>query len=256
MKLTKGKIIAALAVVCLLVAAFFLQGQDGGSQPEQTGSSQQGTVGNNTPEASVSDTKTDTGEDAENEADRPDDAGEQKPEESAPEKPDDEKPEEQKPAESEPEQREPAEKPEEAPAPVPEEPKALTCTFSITCATVLDNLDKLTPGKEGLIPADGWLLPETQVEFTAGDTVFDVLQRELKSRNMHFEYSTAALYDTAYIEGICNLYEYDCGELSGWEYVVNGTFYSYGSSQFTLNDGDVVSWVYTCDLGADVGDVR
>jgi hypothetical protein len=26
-----------------------------------------------------------------------------------------------------------------------------------------------------------------------------------------------------------------------------------GSSDYTLKDGDAVEWVYTCDLGSDVG---
>lgn len=135
-----------------------------------------------------------------------------------------------------------------------EEQTGPTCTLSISCATVLDHMDLLIPGKEGLIPSDGWLLEEVEVAFTPGETVFDVLSRELKSRNMHFEFSSSSLYDSSYIEGICNLYEFDCGELSGWRYSVNGDFYQYGCSQYTLSDGDSVCWVYTCDLGADIGE--
>ena len=61
------------------------------------------------------------------------------------------------------------------------------------------------------------------------------------------------LYNTAYIEGIANLYEFDCGELSGWMYRVNGEFPNVGCSLYKLKDGDTVEWVYTCDLGRDVG---
>lgn len=250
MKLTKGKIIAALAVVLVLAAAFFLQGEDPSQTddpPVETQQQENGEIQN--PETPVTEEKpVEPAEDAETAGDAAQQIQQAEKEEQVPEMPVEEKPQEQTPTQQS-EETTPPEEPV-----VPEEPEKLTCTFSITCASVLENMDKLAPGKEGLIPADGWLLAETEVEFSQGDTVFDVLQRELKSRNMHFEYSTAALYDTAYIEGICNLYEYDCGELSGWEYVVNGTFYGYGSSQFTLSDGDVVSWVYTCDLGADVGD--
>ena len=249
MKLTKGKIIAALAVVLVLAGAFFLQGEDPAPAESSSAESQQQTDGN----AQVEETPA-AGEEPSQDAGVAADSGSQQENQSEKEEPVPETPvEEEKPQEQTPPQQSGETAPPENPV-VPAEPKKLTCTFSITCASVLNNMDKLTPGKEGLIPADGWLLAETEVEFSPGDTVFTVLQRELKSRNMHFEYSTAALYDTAYIEGICNLYEYDCGELSGWEYAVNGTFYGYGSSQFTLSDGDVVSWVYTCDLGADVGD--
>lgn len=251
MKLTKGKIIAAFVVLCVLAAAFFLQGQDGtrsAAEPDNTE--------NTMPGAAVSGEAGDSSGATSDRTGQSEETGGQKPEEVVPAGPTEQKPEENKPAE--PEQSEPVEEPSVEPVPEttppPEEPDVLTCTLSISCATVLDNMDKLTPGKEDLIPADGWLLAPIEVEFTQGESVFDVLQRELKNRNMHFEYSTAALYDTAYIEGICNLYEYDCGELSGWEYAVNGEFFSYGSSQFTLYDGDEVAWVYTCDLGADVGD--
>ena len=67
------------------------------------------------------------------------------------------------------------------------------------------------------------------------------------------EFSETPLYGSTYIEGIGNLYEFDCGALSGWMYRVNGTFPNYGCSSYILSDGDVVEWVYTCDLGKDVG---
>ena len=34
---------------------------------------------------------------------------------------------------------------------------------------------------------------------------------------------------------------------------VNGWFPNYGCSRYGLKDGDVICWVYTCDLGNDVG---
>ena len=36
-------------------------------------------------------------------------------------------------------------------------------------------------------------------------------------------------------------------------YNVNGWFPNYGCSRYMLKDGDKIEWVYTCDLGADVG---
>ena len=36
-------------------------------------------------------------------------------------------------------------------------------------------------------------------------------------------------------------------------YKVNGWFPNYGCSRYQLQDGDTVCWVYTCDLGSDVG---
>lgn len=51
-----------------------------------------------------------------------------------------------------------------------------------------------------------------------------------------------------------HLYEFDCGNESGWMYKVNGWFPNYGCSSYYLEDGDVIVWTYSCKgLGADVG---
>lgn len=129
-----------------------------------------------------------------------------------------------------------------------------SCTISISCATILDNMELLTEGKEELVPSDGWLLQERQVSFCEGESVFDVLLRVCREEKLHMEYSDTPMYNSAYIEGIGNLYEFDAGALSGWMYSVDDWFPNYGCSQYTLTDGCTIRWVYTCDLGADVGD--
>lgn len=126
------------------------------------------------------------------------------------------------------------------------------CTIEVRCDTLLSDLDELTEGKAALVPADGVLLAETTVEFEDGETVFDVFRRCLRERNIHFEYVDARAYDSVYIEGIGNLYEFDCGERSGWMFSVNGVFPSLGCSAYTLSGGDAVVFHYTCDLGADL----
>ncbi len=128
-----------------------------------------------------------------------------------------------------------------------------TCTISISCATILKNMDLLDAGKQDLVPADGWILAPTKVSFSEGESVFDVLRRTCKGQKIHMEFEDTPLYDSAYIEGIGNLYEFDCGALSGWEYAVNDWFPNYGCSRYGLKDGDVIQWLYTCDLGADIG---
>jgi hypothetical protein len=129
------------------------------------------------------------------------------------------------------------------------------CSIEIRCDTILENMDKLPESKKELIPEDGLILYVEKAEFTEGESVFDVLKRELQSRKLHFEYVESKVYESAYIEGINNLYEFDCGELSGWVYSVNGEFASYGSALYTLQDMDAVKVLYTCDLGADVGNI-
>lgn len=128
-----------------------------------------------------------------------------------------------------------------------------TCVMSITCATVLDNWDKLAKGKEEIIPEGGVILPETQVALLDGESAFDVLLRVTKELKIHMEHSQTPITKISYIEAINNLYEFDCGELSGWMYQVNGVYPACGSNGYEMQDGDNLKWVYTCDLGRDIG---
>lgn len=132
--------------------------------------------------------------------------------------------------------------------------KELSCTLSVRCDTILNNIEKLDAEKLELVPQDGVIFAEQTVVFYEGESVFNLLLREMKKNKIHLEFENTPVYDSAYIEGIGNLYEYDCGELSGWMYKVNGRFPNYGCSKYQLKAGDKVEWVYTCDLGADVGE--
>ena len=132
--------------------------------------------------------------------------------------------------------------------------KKSVCTIAIKCDTILDNLDDLDAGKESYVPKNGKILATSKVEFNEGDTVFDVLKRVCKYAGIQLEYSWTPMYNSYYIEGINHLYEFDCGNESGWMYKVNGWFPNYGCSSYTLKDGDSIVWCYTCKgLGKDVG---
>lgn len=136
--------------------------------------------------------------------------------------------------------------------PAKTEAKQSTCTLTIRCDTLVGKPEDLDEAKAELVPASGLLYSAT-VSFTAGESVFDVLQRAMQEAGIPMEFTSVPVYGSAYIEGIANLYEFDCGPLSGWVYSVNGVFPNYGCSKYTLKDGDQVLWQYTCDLGADVG---
>ena len=128
-----------------------------------------------------------------------------------------------------------------------------TCTITIVCPTIFDNLNSLNAEKAPFVPKDGTILPSTKVTFTEGETVFDVLKRVCDAAQLQIEYSYTPLYESYYVEGINHLYEFDCGSLSGWLYKVNGQFTTVASSEYQLQAGDVIQWVYTCDGGGDVG---
>lgn len=148
----------------------------------------------------------------------------------------------------------------DADKPKPIEPQSVTisdqqytCTLSVRCDTVLDNLEWLDKDKVEIVPNDGVIYAEREVAFYDGESVFDLLLREMKQNKIHLEFVHTPIYNSVYIEGINNLYEFDCGERSGWMYKVNGWFPNYGSSRYGLKEGDRVEWVYTCNLGEDVG---
>ncbi|MDF2961043.1 MAG: hypothetical protein K0S39_2778 [Paenibacillus sp.] len=97
----------------------------------------------------------------------------------------------------------------------------------------------------------GTILETTAIDFKEGDSVFDVLQRITKQKKIQMEHRGSA--KTSYIEGIDNLYEFDKGGKSGWLYRVNGTFPNKSAGAYILQKGDRIEWVYTLDLGKDVG---
>lgn len=136
-------------------------------------------------------------------------------------------------------------------------PESETVTLSIRCDTALAARDDLDPAllKADVLPADGVILPPTQYVLRAGDSVFDILRRAVRSRRIQMEYQGAdrSAFGSVYVQGIGYLYEFSCGPLSGWMYRVDGVFPQYGCSNYLLHDGQTVEWLYTCDLGRDVG---
>lgn len=129
----------------------------------------------------------------------------------------------------------------------------VTATISISCSTILNNRDKLNKSKASFVPSNGIILGASPVEVKSGESVYDLLVRATKQAGIQMEASWTPVYDAYYIEGINQLYEFDCGNLSGWMYKVNGWFPNYGASKYEVQKGDVIEWVYTCDLGRDIG---
>ena len=82
-----------------------------------------------------------------------------------------------------------------------------------------------------------------------------MLKRVCADAGIQMESRYTPMYGSYYIEGMNQLYEFDGGPQSGWMYSVNSWFPNYGCSSYTVNDGDVIEWRYTCDLGSDVGNV-
>lgn len=95
------------------------------------------------------------------------------------------------------------------------------------------------------------ILDFTHVPVEEGDTVLDVMIRETRARRLQMEFSGRGAM--AYVKGIDNLYEFDEGPESGWLYRVNGVFPDRSAGIWPAEAGDVIEWLYTRDLGRDVG---
>ncbi len=126
----------------------------------------------------------------------------------------------------------------------------VTVSLTVECSTIPDS------GKydESLstVPADGIILATAQYDIISGSTVFELMSSALKSSQVQFDYTGNGVTESVYVKGIDNIYEYDYGDLSGWMYSVNGEYPQQACSEYTLSDGDVVVWSYTCDLGRDL----
>ena len=129
-----------------------------------------------------------------------------------------------------------------------EQKEELTCTLYVRCDDVFNNLNKLSDEKRKVVPEDGIIFDKEELAFIEGESVFDVLKRELIRAGIPFEFQKTPMYDSYYIEGIGNLYEFDCGDMSGWLYKVNGIKPTYGCSEYKLKNGDRVEFLYSCNF--------
>lgn len=128
------------------------------------------------------------------------------------------------------------------------EAATVTCTIAISCATILDNMDSLVDSKKDIIPSDGTILATTTVTVEEGQSVYDALRKACQQAGIPLDASGANAYGTTYVKGINNIYEFDCGSLSGWKYCVNGVYPNYGCSSYILKEGDRIVWNYTCTM--------
>lgn len=97
----------------------------------------------------------------------------------------------------------------------------------------------------------GVILKESTVSYQEGMTVIDALKQVTKQNKIQMETQGKGAY--TYVQGIDNLYEFDGGPKSGWVYKVNGRAPGEGAGSYKVAAGDKIEWLYTLDLGEDVG---
>lgn len=96
--------------------------------------------------------------------------------------------------------------------------------------------------------SSAYFISPQKVVVKDGQTVMDVLSDYCRDNGIQ-----VGIRGGTYVAGINNLYEFDKGAQSGWLYRVNGVFPNYGAAQYTLQVGDTIEWMYTEDMGKDVG---
>lgn len=131
-----------------------------------------------------------------------------------------------------------------------------TVNLVIDCSEILNHTEDLNQDKAEFVPPDGKIL-NASVSVNEGDTAFDVLKKGCAenpcSHNCQYcvngiqmEYTFTPAYQSNYVEGIHQLYEFDCGASSGWVYAVNGSYPNVSSSVYEVHSGDTVLFRYTC----------
>ena len=106
----------------------------------------------------------------------------------------------------------------------------------------------------------GSIIPATRVPFKAYDTIASVTLRLLDAMGYQEEHTgsekSGFYLATIMGEGTDNVWlgEFDGGLDSGWMITWDDWFINKGASEFYVEDGDVVRWQYTCQLGKDIGD--
>ena len=126
---------------------------------------------------------------------------------------------------------------------------------AVGSVTMCIRCDVIVPGSadKDYVPRDGVILPDTVFEFEEGETAFDILTQAARAYNIQLD-SRGSSISMVYVKGINYIYEYDYGEQSGWMYYVNGIAPSVNSGEYKLRDGDVIQWMYSRDIGADLRD--
>lgn len=125
--------------------------------------------------------------------------------------------------------------------------RIISCTIEIRCDNATARKDSITnQGIRDSIPDDGTILEVTTYTGKEGFTVYDVLAAVTAAHNPVIPIVANA--DRSYVSSINNLSEKNVGPTSGWTYRVNGVLPMMAANQYKVKDGDVIKWIYVCQL--------
>ena len=118
--------------------------------------------------------------------------------------------------------------------------------------TVSISIDAKMAHEKGYVDYE-YILENTEVQMEEGSTVWDVLNKIAKSKNIPVVKKGSGKH--LYVSHINSIGEFDFEKGSGWNYNINGVYPNYGcdNSKATLEDGDAIEWRFTFNLGKDLG---
>jgi len=127
---------------------------------------------------------------------------------------------------------------------------------------VVDNVQRLANEVATLDPKYqepfGVILPTTEIPITEGLTMRGALEKGLATKNINvygaqnYVSGIGPVTSADRTRTVDRLSEFDGGRYSGWMVTLNDWFINAGANSFTVKDGDVVEFCYTCNLGVDV----
>lgn len=122
-------------------------------------------------------------------------------------------------------------------------PGVSTYTFTIECRRILDKKELWRDGLSEVIPASG-IFFQGKRKWKKDESVYDALVSICDENNILLDSQYTPLYETYYVSGIGNLYEFDCGSESGWKYSVNGKLPGVGCSRCLIEKDDEIVFFY------------
>lgn len=121
---------------------------------------------------------------------------------------------------------------------------SVTCTVTIECKSVLDNMDKLKQGHEQFVPSSGIMLENCSVTVKNGTSAYDAVRQACSNNSITINAVTSSY--GIYIAGFNNIDEKDCGGGSGWLFFINGSMPNKSCGKYTVKNGDSIVFSYTC----------
>lgn len=109
----------------------------------------------------------------------------------------------------------------------------------------------------------GVIISPTQVPYKEGDNIAVVTLRLLDALDIGYK-NTGSLDSAFYLASIENFKlsngtqvdsfgEFDSGSGSGWMITQNNWYINSSTADFKVEDGDIIRWQNTCQIGADIG---